>query len=439
MATRWSVALRLLRESDDAGDCMLSLLAQPRPEPERHQGVGSQSARFVALGALLASALIGCGRTAPAAAPRPATPHPSTSPVRYAPRAPARSQTEPPPGQAGPLSATFVSPSEGWVLVGVSCGRAFCLQLQHTTDGGSAWTVVPSPQLASPAVAGQVRAVRFADPQDGWVYGSRLLATHDGGRSWRAVALPDLGRPLADVVTLTVLDGFADALVAEGLNPNIGGPSRLYVSDITRDDWRPVAGVGGSGNWGTLTSADGAGYASVTAESFAGGGAPIVTTGLDYFRSLDGRSWARLPTPPCATGILAAATSTVLYLVCGGREVAAGAQAKPVYRSDDGGDTWIPVASAPFGGDLDGAAASPDTLLVAWYSGDAGIYASLDNGGHWASAYTGKIPAGIGIIEMAMTTATQGYAIDSRSLLVMTHDAGRHWAVVRLAAEPARA
>jgi hypothetical protein len=48
--------------------------------------------------------------------------------------------------------------------------------------------------------------------------------------------VPDLGRSLAEVVTLTVLDGFADALVAEGLDPNAGGPSRLYVSDITRDD-----------------------------------------------------------------------------------------------------------------------------------------------------------------------------------------------------------
>src|SRR5258707_1209709 len=90
----------------------------------------------------------------------------------------------------------------------------------------------------------------------------------------------------------------------------------------------------------------------------------------------------------------------------------------------------------PTGAPLPGAAASPDTLLVAW---DAGIYASLDNGGHWASAYTSKIPADFGISEMAMTTATQGYAIDSRSVLVMTHDAGRHWAVVRLAAAPARA
>src|SRR5260370_11753901 len=101
MATRWSVALRLLRESDDAGDCLLSLLTQPRPEPERHQGVGSQHARFVALGALLASALIGCGRTAPAAAPRPAVPHPSASPARHAPRAPAprppRRPPRPPP------------------------------------------------------------------------------------------------------------------------------------------------------------------------------------------------------------------------------------------------------------------------------------------------------------------------------------------------------
>lgn len=397
--------------------------------------MGSQSARFVALGALLATALIGCGRTAPAAAPRPATVRPSTSPLRHVPRAPATSQTEPPPGQAGPLSATFVSSSEGWVLVSVSCGRAFCLQLQHTTDGGSRWKVVPSPELASPAVVGQVSAVRFADSQDGWVYGSRLFATHDGGRSWRAVPLPDLGRPLAEVAALTVLDGFVDAIVVEGLDPDIGGPSKLYVSDITRDDWRPVPGVGGSGRWGTLTSADGVGYVAIPAESYAGGGAPIVTTGLDFFRSSDGRSWARLPASPCA-GIPAAATSTVLYLVCGAG-VAAGSQGKPVYRSDDGGDTWLAVTSAPFGGDLDGAAASPDTPLVSWGGAAAGIYASHDSGERWASAYTGKIP--IGITEMGMTTATQGYAIDSRSLLVMTHDAGRHWAVVRLAAELARA
>src|SRR5258708_22253465 len=258
-------------------------MTQLRPEPGRHQGVGSESARLVALGALLASAVIGCGRAAPAAAPRPATPHPSTSRARHAPRAPARGQSEPPPGQAGLLSATFVSPSEGWVLVGVSCGRALCLQLQHTTDGGSTWTVVPSPQLASPAVAGQVRAVRFADSQDGWVYGPGLFATHDGGRSWRAVAVPGLGRPLAQVVTLTVLDGFADALVAEGLDPNIGGPSKLCVSDITPGDWRPVSGVGGSGNWGTPPSADGARYAPGTAGSFPGHRAPTAGTRRGLF------------------------------------------------------------------------------------------------------------------------------------------------------------
>lgn len=398
--------------------------------------MGSQSARFVALAALLTSALIACGRTAPAAAPRPATPHPSTSPRRPAPRAPTRSLAEPPPGQTGPLSATFVSPSEGWVLVSVSCRPAFCLQLQHTTDGGGRWAVVPSPQLASPALAGQVSAVRFADPEDGWLYGSRLLATHDGGRSWQAVALPGFGRPLADVAALAALDGFVDAVIAQGVNPNDGGPTRLYVSDITRDDWRRVGGVGGTGGWGTISAADGVGYASMLAESYAGGGAPIVATGLDFYRSSDGRSWARLPAPPCATGIPAAATSTVLYLVCGGG-AAAGSQDKRVYRSDNGGDSWQRVTSAPFGGDLDGAAASPDTLLVSWGGGAAGIYISLDSGEHWASAYTGKIADGI--TEMGMTTATQGYAIDSRSLLVMTHDAGRHWAAVRLAAEPARA
>jgi len=295
---------------------------------------------------------------------------------------------------------------------------------------------VPSPQLASPAIAGQVRAVRFADPKDGWLYGSGLFATHDGGRSWHPVALPGLGRPLAEVAALAALDGVVDAIVVKGRNSNTGGPARLYVSDITRDDWRLVAGAGGSGGWGTLSVAGGVGYASVPRESFAGGGGPVVVTGLALFRSFDGRSWVRLPAPPCVTGIPAAATSTVLYLVCGGG-AAAGSQDKPVYRSDNGGDTWLPVTSAPFGGDLDGAAASQDTLLVSWGGGAAGIYASLDNGEHWVTAYAGQSP--MGITEMGMITAARGYAIDSRSLLVMTRDAGRHWAVVRLAAEPGRA
>ncbi len=177
---------------------------------------------------------------------------------------------------------------------------------------------------------------------------------------------------------------------------------------------------------GSLSAADGIGYAAFTEESAIAAGTTV--TGMALYRSRDGRDWARLPAPPCI-GTPAAATGTVLYLVCGDG-VAAGSSGKLVYGSADGGRTWRHLTSAPFGGDLDGVAASPDTLLVSWGGGAAGIYASLDGGGHWATAYTGQIA--YGITELGMTTAAQGYAIDSRSVFLMTRDAGRHWTAIRV-------
>jgi photosystem II stability/assembly factor-like uncharacterized protein len=360
----------------------------------------SRSARIVTLGSLLAAAVLAGGCAAPAV---------------------------PVPGQPGPLvSATFVSPSQGWLLVAVRCGPAFCLRLEHTTDGGRRWASVRGSDLARPALAGPIEAIRFADPRDGWAYGSRrLLATHDGGRTWQAVAIPGLGRPLGAVEALGVTDGTVDVVVADGTNPNDGGPWQLYASSVGRDDWTLVPAVGGSGP-GSLTAADGIGYAAFAEYSATAAGTTV--TGRVLYRSDDGRNWARLPTPPC-TGTPAAATRTLLYLVCV-KGAAAGSEGKLVYGSADGGRTWRHLTSAPFAGDLDGIAASPDTLLVSWGGGAGGIYASVDGGEHWAAAYAGHIP--YGMTAMGMTTATRGYAIDSRSVFLVTRDAGRHWAAVRV-------
>jgi photosystem II stability/assembly factor-like uncharacterized protein len=377
-----------------------------------------RSARFITLGSLLATAVLGCGCAAPAAIV-----HPSPAAVRPLPGGSARG----PAGLPGLLSATFLSPSQGWLLVSIRCGPAFCLHLEHTTDGGRRWAAVPSRQLARPVLASQIEAIRFADPQDGWAYGSRrLLATHDGGRTWHAPALAGLGRPLAAVEALGVLGGTVDALVAEGINPDDGGPSQLYASDVGRDDWRPVRAVGASGVGGSFTASGGAGYAAFTEESATAAGTTVA--GVALYRSRDGRNWTRRPAPPCP-GTPAAATGTELYLVCVDG-AAAGSTGKLVYGSADGGRTWRHLTSAPSGGDLDGVAASPDTLLVGWGGGDAGIYVSRDGGEHWATAYTGQIP--YGMTDLGMTTATQGYAIDSRSVFLMTRDAGRHWAAVRV-------
>ena len=380
----------------------------------------TRSARIVTLGVLLATAIIGSGCATPAV---PA--HPAVAPPR--PVSGPRPDAGPLPGQPGSLlSATFVSPSQGWLLVSIRCGPASCLHLEHTTDAGRRWMAVTSPELGRPAWSGRIFAIQFADSRDGWAYGSGpLLATRDGGRTWQAAALPGLGGPGTGVQALGVLDGTVDVLVAEGRNPSDEGPSRLYASDVSRDSWHPVPAVGADGARGSFAAADGVGYAAFPEESATATG--TTATGLALYRSRDGRTWARLPGPPCP-GTPAAATSTVLYLVCVDG-AAAGSTGKLVYRSADGGRTWQRVAHAPFGGDLDGVAASPDTLLVSWGGGDAGIYVSLDGGEHWATAYTGHIPDAIA--DMVMTTATRGYAIDSGSVLLTTRDAGRHWAAVR--------
>ncbi len=132
----------------------------------------SRSARFVTLGSLLAAAVIAGGCAAPATPVRPAA-----APSRPLPGRSARGAA-PLPGPPGPLSATFVSPAQGWLLVSVRCGPAFCLRLDHTTDGGRQWTAVPGRQLASAALAGQIQAIRFASPRDGWAYGTRTAAGH---------------------------------------------------------------------------------------------------------------------------------------------------------------------------------------------------------------------------------------------------------------------
>jgi photosystem II stability/assembly factor-like uncharacterized protein len=393
---------------------------QPEPEPVRHQDMRSRSARIATLGALVAMAIIGSGCATPAT---PA--HPAVSPPR--PFSGTRLAADTLPGQPGSLlSATFVSPSQGWLLVSIRCGPTSCLHLEHTTDAGRRWTAVTSPELGRPALSGRIFAIQFADSRDGWAYGSGpLLATRDGGRTWQAAALPGLGGPGTGVQALGVLDGTVDVLVAEGRNPNDGGPSRLYASDVAHDSWHPVPAVGANGAGGFFASADGVGYAAFPEESATATG--TTTTGLALYRSRDGRNWARLPDPPCP-GTPAAATSTVLYLVCVDG-AAAGSTGKLVYGSADGGRTWRQVTNAPSGGDLDGMAASPDTLLVSWGGGDAGIYVSLNGGEHWATAYAGHIPDAIA--DMVMITATRGYAIDSGSVLLTTRDAGRRWVAFR--------
>ena len=100
-------------------------------------------------------------------------------------------------------SVTFVSSDDGWALGTV--GGA--LALARTQDGGSTWTSVTPPPThfsgqgveASSGVSG----IRFANTEDGWVYGPELWATQDGGSTWTEISLPGVaaGSPVWSLET----------------------------------------------------------------------------------------------------------------------------------------------------------------------------------------------------------------------------------------------
>jgi photosystem II stability/assembly factor-like uncharacterized protein len=89
------------------------------------------------------------------------------------------------------LSAGFVDPVDGWLLVQEgSSGGATTEGLFDTTDGGKTWINRGDP-VRAPDWAFRIV---FADPLRGWLYSLSsepvAYATADGGNSWRRVALP---------------------------------------------------------------------------------------------------------------------------------------------------------------------------------------------------------------------------------------------------------
>ncbi len=106
--------------------------------------------------------------------------------------------------------------------------------LYVTTDGGSTWTVHPTP-------ANQEQSVDFVDPGDGWllmlnqeevvngVGESVLYTTRDGGRSW--TLLQDSGPIGTDLGSLAGLElDFLNS--AEGwAAPRLDGPGVPAFSD----------------------------------------------------------------------------------------------------------------------------------------------------------------------------------------------------------------
>jgi photosystem II stability/assembly factor-like uncharacterized protein len=320
---------------------------------------------------------------------------------------------------------TFVSPQDGWVL-GTVGGN---LALARTQDGGTTWTgVTPPPAtfLPSPGRSG-VNGVRFADQQDGWVYGSQLWATHDGGASWSQVSLPGLN---SSAGVISPIQGLETA--AGTVNAVYFGASGFEIASA------PVT----SNSWA----------ASATTVTFGGGpvpGAELVIQGsagwvLENDRTVVGGArlqsgaWASW-TPACATAgglaALAASTTQDLIAICDAGAWTSGTPTEQAYVSTDGGTSFSQLATALPAACQGSDALASSTASVAAAGCGGEIVATFDGGGSWSSVYTGG--AGTSITYVGFTTSTQGVAIAASTAslpgtLLMTHDGGHTWAPVTI-------
>ncbi len=328
----------------------------------------------------------------------PATTVPESPSARPAPAlAPS---SGPVPAGFQPVSVTWVSTRQGWVLGTAPCADRRCPALIRTTDGGSSWAGIPAP----PAGVDGITGVRFADERNGWIYGINAIgvwATHDGGATWR-----HLDTPPGEVSSLEAGAGRVWAVARSTA-------SYVYTSTVGTDDWRsagsePMFGTGVvlQGPIAYIAGADGVLLA-------------ISPAGLER---------RGLPCPQAGVELAGAGSDIVAVCTHG---AAAGSSFKTLVRSSDGGRTWTAAGAPPSGGSVRGvAAASRTTIVVAAVSGASWLYRTDDGGQTWATVYT-ELGGGTPLDDLTFTDAARGFVVtrgpagDGR--LLLTTDSGRTW------------
>jgi photosystem II stability/assembly factor-like uncharacterized protein len=268
-----------------------------------------------------------------------------------------------------------------------------------------------------------VSQVRFADANDGWVFGPELWSTHDGGAHWsRSV--------LTGVWTLEAADGDVHA-VAFGADGNF----TIESSATSRDAWKPTGSL--QVGAGPVPSSD------LVLERTTGWVVENDRTVVGGARLVSGH-WTPW-NPPCATtggsAAIAGSATTSLVAVCEegiwGPSGYPGPPATRAYFSNNGGATWYRGGTLPGVVDDSGnvvASPAPGAAVTAVVTATRGeLLETFNNGVSWrvvASTSGGMFMA---FSYVGFTSPSQGVAIETGeqpSVMLMTFDGGRSWAPV---------
>ena len=335
-----------------------------------------------------------------------------------------------------PSAVSWLNASDGFVLGEGDCPLPApgCTSVLRTRDGGRTFTRLPGPPVPlatrDPSTTLAVSQLLFVDPEVGYAYGPGLWMTTDGARHWHL---------LAPTNVMTVIVGTAVDVLT--LACSSGGPACTATG---LDVWRAPPGQDtlalaahlpgpGTGEWSAALSGD---RGVITLANAPGTGPSRL------WRTDDGGATWIAGTPPCAMDPVAtAATGQGELLVACTGSAGAGQQAKTLFASRDDARTFHAVGTAPLEGLLTQVAADGPYAIVLSARGGADVLdASSDGGRTWVTFALAD--GGVGLSSLAWVTPTTAVVVQGGPGLfgpdrvLISRDRGAHWTPLALLPPP---
>ncbi len=335
------------------------------------------------------------------------------------------------------LDLTWVSLDDGWALGTVPCGSTRCELVVRTTDGGTTWGALPSPDFTQGAtrnscVAVCVTNIRFADTRTGYAFGGNYVyMTTDGGGSWQPQPLPaGLGGATVQVSGLEIANGTVLRLTLPCLP---GCAPTMQRSTVGSTVWQDVALPSGASVFGAQLARAGHAVVVLTLGHVAGGASSAAS---HLFASTDdGTTWRSIPEPCPAlpvsgnqsseadTADVAVTGDGTLSTLCVARQQGV-LPALTVLTSGNGGASFTEAAASPPGAAFGPLAAASATDLSV--STTAGVMHSADAGNHWTRVLPPMTYLGFEspLVGRAFARPTDGMG---SATVWTTHDGGATW------------